>query len=280
MLKQRVLTALVLVALLLPTLATQAVWPFMLFMGVAMTAATWEWARLNGWSGSLAAWMAAVVACAMLLLGWRSPQGIVWPGMVWWMAGAAWVLAGAVALRVGPDGWGRLAQIPRLLLGPVMLVLAWVAMVQARVLGLDFLMSVFCLVWMADISAYFGGRALGKRKLALHISPGKSWEGAWSGLAGVLALATTWVLIEVRTPSSAGSVFTQLWQGGGWLGMAAGLLVLVAMSVVGDLFESLVKRSAGAKDSSALLPGHGGVLDRIDALLPVFPLALAMVSTT
>jgi phosphatidate cytidylyltransferase len=159
-----------------------------------------------------------------------------------------------------------------------MLWAAWLALAQGRGLGLNFLLSVFCLVWVADISAYFGGRSFGRRKLAPRISPGKSWEGVWSGMAGVLLLAVLWLTAETQWAADNPSLFGLLWARLGGLGAAVALVVLAGMSVVGDLFESLVKRAAGAKDSSGLLPGHGGVLDRIDALLPVFPIALAWAS--
>ncbi|RZL29264.1 MAG: phosphatidate cytidylyltransferase, partial [Rubrivivax sp.] len=170
------------------------------------------------------------------------------------------------------QGAGRLA------LGALLLWGAWLAIVQAKVHGINFILSVFCLVWMADIAAYFGGRAFGKRKLAPSISPGKSWAGVWSGQLGVILLGIVWVhVIDMRFAVDSPSLFTLLLQRHGWVSLLA-LIFLAAMSVVGDLFESLVKRAVGAKDSSNLLPGHGGVLDRIDALLPVFPLALALIS--
>ncbi|MGB7420341.1 MAG: phosphatidate cytidylyltransferase, partial [Comamonas sp.] len=146
-------------------------------------------------------------------------------------------------------------------------------MARARAVGINFLLSVLCLVWAADICAYFVGRAFGRRKLAPAISPGKSWEGVWGGMAGVLVLALVWAWADGRWQASVPSLYTQL-AGLGWLLALPALLFLTAMSVVGDLVESLVKRSAGAKDSSQLLPGHGGVLDRVDALLPTLPLAL------
>jgi phosphatidate cytidylyltransferase len=152
--------------------------------------------------------------------------------------------------------------------------LAWLALAQSRAVGLNFVLSVLCLVWVADVAAYFGGRAFGRRKLAPTISPGKSWEGVYSGVAGVLLLAAGWLWLD-RHLQLAPSLFSRLHAAGGVAAVVAGSVVLAAMSVVGDLVESLVKRAAGAKDSSALLPGHGGVLDRVDALLPVFPIALA-----
>jgi phosphatidate cytidylyltransferase len=131
-------------------------------------------------------------------------------------------------------------------------------------------------VWVADIAAYFGGRALGKRKLAPSISPGKSWEGVWSGIAGVLLLAAAWLAWQGHAMQAGPSLFSELDRGFGLIGGALVLVGITGMSVVGDLVESLVKRAAGAKDSSRLLPGHGGVLDRVDALLPVFPIAMAL----
>ena len=128
--------------------------------------------------------------------------------------------------------------------------------------------------------AYFGGRAFGKRKLAPAISPGKSWEGVWSGMVGALVLAAVLARDRPHVAGRLARASTRMLRNRfGVVGAGRWSLVfLVAMSVVGDLFESLVKRSAGAKDSSRLLPGHGGVLDRIDALLPVFPIALALAS--
>ncbi|MDE2452518.1 MAG: phosphatidate cytidylyltransferase, partial [Burkholderiales bacterium] len=141
---------------------------------------------------------------------------------------------------------------------------------------INFMLSIFCLVWMADIAAYFGGRTFGRRKLAPSISPGKSWEGVASGMAGVLLLAFVWTRIDAAFGVDGPSLYSVLVRQLGWALALPALLFLAAMSVVGDLVESLVKRAAGAKDSSRLLPGHGGVLDRLDALLPVFPVALAL----
>jgi phosphatidate cytidylyltransferase len=142
-------------------------------------------------------------------------------------------------------------------------------------LGLGFLLSVLTLVWMADISAYFGGKTFGRHKLAPTVSPGKSWEGVFSGMAGVLLLAPGWLWIDAQEVFAQPSLFSRLWAWGPVLAVLGGVF-LVTMSVVGDLVESLVKRSAGMKDSSQLLPGHGGVLDRVDALLPVLPLAMML----
>jgi phosphatidate cytidylyltransferase len=182
-----------------------------------------------------------------------------------------------LALRGGPGAWPRWPAALRLLLGLVLLWVGWLALVQARALSANFVLSALCIVWMADIAAYAAGRAFGRRKLAPSISPGKSWEGVAGGVVGVVLLGVVWTLwIDRALPVDGPSLFSYLRQQFGWLGLIAAALALAALSVVGDLFESLVKRAAGAKDSSRLLPGHGGVLDRIDALLPVLPAAMAL----
>jgi phosphatidate cytidylyltransferase len=186
-------------------------------------------------------------------------------------------------LRVGPSGWPRLGLALRLGVGFLMLAGACLALAAARAKGLNFLLSTLCIVWMADIAAYFGGRAWGRRKLAPSISPGKSWAGVYSGVGGVFLLGALWLALEPGPAGGdSGSLFDVLRHaslgGMSWLLGIVGLALLCALSVMGDLLESLVKRAAGAKDSSGLLPGHGGVLDRLDALLPVLPAALALAS--
>ena len=275
MLAQRIVTAVVLLALLLPALFAAVAWPFALLTLLMIAAAGWEWGRLNGAGAGLSLAFGALLAAACaaaLFAGWTLQA----PPAAWWAATLVWVLGGAWALKAGPAGWPLLPKGLRWALGLVGLWTAWLALASAKTTGINFILSVFCLVWAADIAAYFGGRAFGKRKLALAISPGKSWEGVWSGMLGVLLLAAVWIAVDRAGHVDSSSLYTRLHERLGVVGLVAVLLFLSAMSVVGDLVESLVKRSAGAKDSSGLLPGHGGVLDRIDALLPVFPLALAM----
>lgn len=272
MLKQRIITALLLLALLLPALFYPTIEPFALLTLALIVAGGWEWARLNG--------VAPVPAKALglglgLLLG-----GLWWAGVLtqdlrslWLVVGVLWVPLAAWMLRRGVTGWGAWPAALRLWLGLFLIACAWLALVQARLLGLGFLLSVLTLVWMADIAAYFGGKAFGRRKLAPGISPGKSWEGVFSGMVGVLLLASCWLWLAADGLSDGPSLFTHLWALGPVLAVPA-VVFLTGMSVAGDLVESLVKRSAGMKDSSQLLPGHGGVLDRVDALLPVLPLAM------
>ena len=276
MLLQRVITAVVLLALLLPSLLVATPWPFALLTLLLIAAGGWEWSRLNGVARVAAAGPAALLALAGL---WAVYTGSVVqvPAPVWWGSLAAWVVVGGLALRGGPAVWLRWPAVLRLALGLLALWVAWLALTKARAVGVNFLLSVLCLVWVADIGAYAAGRALGKRKLAPTISPGKSWEGVAGGMASVLALAALWVLaVDSRWPVDSASLYTVWVVRFGWAGLVPLALLLAGLSVVGDLFESLVKRAAGAKDSSRLLPGHGGVLDRIDALLPVLPAALAL----
>ncbi|MBL0090965.1 MAG: phosphatidate cytidylyltransferase [Piscinibacter sp.] len=277
MLKQRVITAIVLLALLLPALFAASPWPFAVLTLVLIGAAGWEWGRLNQAGGaSIAMGVLLALACAdALWFGWAARA----PAWAWWPVAALWIVGGAFALRGGPAGWPHIPVVLRWVLGLLLLWAAWLAIANARSIGINFILSVFCLVWVADIAAYFGGRAFGRRKLAPSISPGKSWEGVWAGMAGVIVLAFVWRWIDGSQPVDSPSLFSRVEGRFGWPGLLAGAVLLAAMSVVGDLFESLVKRSAGAKDSSGLLPGHGGVLDRVDALLPVFPIAMALAST-
>ncbi|HCL87633.1 MAG TPA: phosphatidate cytidylyltransferase [Comamonadaceae bacterium] len=278
MLKQRVITALVLMAILLPALLYPSPVPFAVVALVMMAAAAWEWGRLNGLGqgASVALGLLCLAACgASWAAGWlqRPLFGL------WIAGGAAWVLGGAALLRAGVAGWPRIPRALRLASGLAALWLAWLAVAQARTIGINFLLSVLTLVWAADTFAYFAGRSFGLRftkgKLAPSISPGKSWEGVWGGMAGVVLLAVGWVWLDGSRGAAVPSFYTLLARAGWWL-LVLGAVFMAAMSVVGDLVESLVKRSAGAKDSSQLLPGHGGVLDRIDALLPTLPLALML----
>lgn len=277
MLRQRILTALVLVAVMLGALAADSAWPFALLTLLLIAAAGWEWARLNQASAGLALGLggALALAGAATLAGPLKDHA---PPALWWAAAALWLALGAVALRSGPTAWPQLPRAVRWGVGVVALWSAWLALTHAHVIGVNFMLSLLCLVWMADVAAYFGGRAFGRRKLAPSISPGKSWEGVWSGMAGVLLLAAFWIGLDRWFGFDGPSLYSRLMQGLGWAGMVVALLAMCAMSVVGDLIESLVKRAAGAKDSSRLLPGHGGVLDRVDALLPVLPLGLALVT--
>jgi phosphatidate cytidylyltransferase len=281
MLKQRVITALALLAVLLPALFSANKQYFMGLSLLMVAAGAWEWGLLNARSTVLSV-LGAVGFLLVCVVAVDQGRDVHAPPSLWQISGATWVLLGGVLLHRGVPDWGRFPAGVRWLVGLVLLVVAWLALVQAHQIGVNFLLSVLVLVWAADVAAYFAGRSLGgkfiHRKLALSISPGKTWEGAWGGFVGVLLMAALWLLWDRQHPELAPSLHTVLWQRGWWVALPAWAF-LTAMSVVGDLVESLVKRSAGVKDSSGLLPGHGGVLDRVDALLPTLPLAMMLQSS-
>lgn len=278
MLKQRIITALALLAVLLPALFADSPQPFLLLSILMIGAGAWEWGNMNGMS-SRQAILSGVICVDLCVFAWWAGWTTSTDAWVWWMAGASWVGLTAWMLQRGVQGWALWHRDLRWLLGLFMLWLAWLAMAQARTASVQLLLSIFCVVWAADVFAYFFGKALGgriiHRKLAPTVSPGKSWEGAIGGLLGVFVLAWVWMQLEQTYQWPGTSLFTHMMTHGVFL-WALSLIFITTMSVVGDLVESLVKRSAGVKDSSNLLPGHGGVLDRLDALLPSLPIALML----
>ena len=279
MLKQRVITAIVLLAILLPALFWRTPEPFLAITLLLIAAGGWEWGRMNALpaGASIALGVITLALCAAAwALGWPARPS----SLLWTIVGGGWVLAGFALVRGGVDGWPRIPRGLRVPAGVLALALAWLAMAQARVIGVNFLLSILVLVWVADVFAYFAGRAIGgkitQRKLAPQISPKKSWEGVWGGMLGVVVLAVAWTLADGATQAQVPSLYARLAASFGWAVQVLAVIFLAAMSVVGDLSESLVKRSVGMKDSSQLLPGHGGVLDRVDALLPTLPLAMML----
>ncbi|MDB5839938.1 MAG: phosphatidate cytidylyltransferase [Herminiimonas sp.] len=266
MLRTRVITALVLLAVLLAVLFSRSYLVFALAITMFFAAAAWESFRLFGSRQPVvgaAVWTAALA----FILSRNEPAQAK---LLFGLCAAIWALRLAPSLAIGLpplDGIGN-----RLLNGiyGVAILGCFVAMAALYKHSALYLFSVLALVWIADIGAYFSGKAFGKRKLAPSISPGKSWEGAIGGWLAVLVLAAASTLVPMLSDTFAAAVQRQ-W---GWAVLAGVLTLLVAASVVGDLFESQLKRRAGFKDSSKLLPGHGGVLDRIDALVPVLPLAV------
>jgi phosphatidate cytidylyltransferase len=278
MLKQRVITALVLLAILLPALFWRTPEPFLVITLLLIAAAGWEWGRMNG-SSSTGSVVLGLGTLAWCVLFWALGLTAQPSPLLWTIVGGIWVLVGAAMVRAGVEGWPRVPRGVRVIGGVLALSLAWLAMAQARVIGVNFLLSILVLVWVADVFAYFAGRAFGgkltARKLAAAISPKKSWEGVWGGMVGVVVLAIAWTLADQAAQAQVPSLYSRL-AAMGWFVLVLASVFLAAMSVVGDLTESLVKRSAGFKDSSQLLPGHGGVLDRVDALLPTLPLAMML----
>ena len=289
-LQQRIITAVVLLALFIPALYvfTSTPGPFFLLTLLLIAAAGWEWSRLVGWPG-WRAW-ASGAFCAVCSIAQSALLAYLfdlashdltlsyWPLVtlitVWSLTCLLWVMGGAWLLWRGVERWPVLPRWLRWGMGMVMLVVAMDALGRAIAYGMNFLLSILVLVWAADIGGYvfgraFGGKLTGGRKLAPSISPGKTWEGAVGGFISVLVVGAVWIGFD----SSSHTLYSTLWKRGP-IWFLLGLAFLTAMSIVGDLIESLVKRAAGVKDSSGLLPGHGGVLDRIDGLLPTLPLAL------
>ena len=278
MLKQRIITALALLAVLLPALFAETPQAFLILSALLIAAGAWEWARMNGMA-NVQSVVSGVMCAGMCALAWWAGWTSQTQTWLWWFAGASWVGLTTWMLLRGVQGWALWHQNVRWVLGVLMLWLAWLAMAQARTSSVQLLLSIFCVVWAADVFAYFFGRALGGKiihqKLAPTVSPGKSWEGAIGGLFGVFLMAFGWMHLEQIYQWPGTSFFMEMTQHGGFL-WALSLIFLTTMSVVGDLVESLVKRSAGVKDSSKLLPDHGGVLDRLDALLPALPIAMML----
>lgn len=281
MLAQRVVTALVLLAVLLGAMLASEPWPLVALLTLMAACALWEWLRLT-WPRGPSNWPligAVLVASGLVALAaqWLNASPARWSLDLkdlfnyWLLPGVAliWIVA-ATALVIQGRVSDRSNTTPLSVFGVLAVVAAWAALVELfLVYGAWFLLSFLALIWLADIAAYFAGRAFGKHKLAPGVSPGKTWEGA---VGGVLSGAV-WVLASSWVDGSFGAVLKQVWPLWAVIAIAA---FLAALSIVGDLFESLLKRRAGVKDSSQLLPGHGGVYDRIDALLPVAPIALLL----
>lgn len=250
----RILTALVLLAAFLAALLLLDQRWFAVLVGAVVALGANEWARLTGWRGRMThAYAAACVLAwyAFLQLPAMVDALLLVALLFWIVAVPYWLVRG---WRASPPALAALA-------GLAVLVPAGVAM---AVLPRGELLTLLGLVWIADSAAYFAGRAFGRRKLAPSISPGKTWEGVAGAAAGCLIYA---IICAMSVPSLRAQI-----QGAVWVPYLLGAGFLCAVSVAGDLFESAVKRQAGAKDSGALLPGHGGVLDRIDAITAALPL--------
>ncbi|HYW03192.1 MAG TPA: phosphatidate cytidylyltransferase [Gammaproteobacteria bacterium] len=264
MLRQRVLTALALGPLVMAAIVLLPLAWLELFIGVVVTLAALEWGGIMQLPGAVARGVFAAVIAALIgltALAWRTlPQGtagvMLSVGAVWWVVAVAWVLAYPAGLPPGRPMRGR-----ETLAGVCMLVPAWFAVVALRVqaaTGAWLLLFLLVIIWAADIAAFFAGRAVGRHKMAPHVSPGKTWEGAVAGVAASSLIAAACALpLGVR--AGAIPAFVAL------------CAVVASFSIVGDLAVSMFKRHARLKDSGTLLPGHGGLLDRIDSLTAAAP---------
>jgi phosphatidate cytidylyltransferase len=246
---------------------------FMVFIGAIVTLGAWEWANLSGVTDKLGrvayAGLIAGLLVGLHLFDLEQEADILYVALAWWVLAFVLVITHPKLISI----WGN--SIMRLIMGVVILVPMWIGFVQIKSYPFsDYLiLFVMFMVWGADVGAYFAGRTFGKRKLAPNVSPGKTWEGVYGGMATTLLIAVgagfylqhkTYLDLSVEQ----------------WVTLFAITLIVTAVSVVGDLVESMVKRHRGIKDSSNLLPGHGGVMDRIDSMtaaLPVFALCLSVV---
>jgi phosphatidate cytidylyltransferase len=266
MLKTRVITALVLLAVLLSVLFSNSYLFFAAVAAAFFAAAAWESFRLFDNKHPVIAAAVWTLAFAFIVLRGDLSGAAVLCGL----CVAIWVVRLVPSLATGLpplDSFGN-----KLLNGiyGIALLGCFVAIVALFNRSPLYLLSVMAIVWVADIGAYFAGKAFGKHKLAPSISPGKTWEGAVGGWLAVLLIAGASTAIPLLSQTFATNIQAR-W---GWAGMVGVMTLMVIASIVGDLFESQLKRRSGAKDSSNLLPGHGGVLDRIDALIPALPLAV------
>lgn len=269
MLKQRVVTAVALLALLAVVLGSGSLLAFYLTLAVFFAAACWEALRLFGVRLAI-----PVAVGAGVLLPWLADRAPAEWGPLAALCVLLWLVRFVPALKLGlpPTGGARGALFASIYL--LALFGCFISIAALWQHSIMFMVSAMAIVWVADIGAYFAGRAFGRHKLAPAISPGKTWEGVAGGLIAVLLISAAVAL----TPALADSFPARLLAAYGWTCWIVMMGALVASSVVGDLFESMMKRRAGMKDSSSLLPGHGGVLDRIDALIPSMPLAFLLTS--
>ncbi len=268
MLKTRIITAIVLMAVLLPILFLLPPYYLGAFFLVVLLAAAWEWSRMIAPEAKKAAWLYATF-CLVIILFLLGMQAVSWQFSLLMMSVLFWIFLAPFILAKGMNLSLQKFKPFYSILGLIILPATWFALVFLRELGLVFLLSIMALVWVADIGAYFIGKAFGKHKLAAQISPGKSIEGAIGGLGLCYLYAFLCVVYLPLGDTLFGALAIRF----GWVAMFLMVTVLAAFSVFGDLFESQLKRLAGVKDSSHLLPGHGGVLDRVDALIPTMPIA-------
>jgi phosphatidate cytidylyltransferase len=260
----RAITAVVLILGFIGVLSADSPLPLAIAMTAVVAGAGYEWGRLCGRS-PLNAGMFAIVLAGCFALSTRfvaAGESSLFVVAVLVVGSAFWLTVAPLVLANGVAPLGR-----HLLAGGLPAILP--AGIASVYLGPGMFLLTIAIAWVADTFAYLGGRAMGRRKLAPNISPGKTWEGAWCGLASVLIYV--WVCTVFGY--SAMDVPSGILQ---WMLLFGAATILFCISVIGDLFESALKRHAGVKDSGKLLPGHGGILDRIDSALALLPIAALM----
>lgn len=277
MLLKRVITAIVLLLVLAIDLSVPSRVPLLVFFSVAVGVAAFEWLRLTAPKPT---WVAPLSGLPLGLLAfWQSFRwdvtvtpldlnvlkvSVIVCALIWLFIVPVRLWTATITHAPKSLGWSLFA--------PVCLYATWGSLAIVWLEGGAWhLLSLLTLIWIADIFAYFGGKRFGRHKLAPNISPGKTREGALIGLAGALA----WLVGTAFVSGSFAQKLLQLW---GWVPLVLFGLVLGMLAILGDLFESYLKRQADVKDSSRLLPGHGGVYDRVDAVVAVVPVAYFLIS--
>jgi phosphatidate cytidylyltransferase len=270
MLKQRILTALVLVPLALWVVLFASHEVFAWVMMAVIAIAAHEWGMLCGLSG-ISQSVFAAVGVLLMVIAWNATQPLDYQLLLWivsavWSGLTLWLILQRSELKSH-----RGIFYPGLIIGMSLLFVAWFAVVQIHGIenhGSHLMMALLLMIWIADTGAYFAGRAFGRRKLSPKVSPGKSWEGVIGGLSGVAVFG--WLLS-----------FHDYFQSVNPLLLSLLSMFVAIVSVGGDLFESRIKRQRGVKDSGKILPGHGGIYDRIDSVIaaaPVYLLGLNLIA--
>jgi phosphatidate cytidylyltransferase len=265
MLKNRLLTAAVLIPLVILGIFKLPSNGFAVILGLFVTIGAWEWSRLCGLKLFFTRAIYLMVFLMCLFLVWVALESgsskvaiiVLSLSLGWWLL-SIFILA---AYQANRDVLAN-QTLSKFVIGLILLIPVFVALLGLRhgsSLGPDYVMYLLLLIWIADSAAYFTGRQWGKRKLLSNVSPGKSWEGVMGAMAGALVV------------SIAGAYYFEL----PVVSFVILSMFITAISIVGDLTESLFKRQAQLKDSGSLLPGHGGMLDRIDSLTSVAPFFLA-----
>jgi len=265
MLKERIATAAVLLAALLSALFLLPTGWFAAPVGIVIAAGAFEWAGLVKLGRPSRIAYATVCALLFAVVVWGA-QAIdtSHPGLVaaYALAALFWILIVPVCLY---RGFQIRSKPIALAVGVLVVLPAGLSMVSLHFISPLLLLMVLGLIWIADIAAYFTGRAFGRHKLAPGISPGKTWEG----VAGAFACTMIYAIICATASPPLGAMV----QGNAWLVYLGFVILLCGISIVGDLFESSIKRQAMVKDSGNILPGHGGILDRIDSITSTLPVA-------
>ncbi|MCH8079182.1 MAG: phosphatidate cytidylyltransferase [Proteobacteria bacterium] len=264
MLEQRVITAMIFAGLVISAVIFLPTMLLAFVLAIIICVAAWEWAACAGFDASSykISYVSVILLCLVACLKFMDNQWIiliVYCGFVWWLIAVFLVIRYQMNKNVNLS-----SRLLKAMIGGVILVPSWLSLIliHAKTSGVALVLFLFFLIWFADSAAYFSGRKFGSKKLASNVSPGKSWEGVYGALSISLLVGVSYVLYSEMQFTYA-ILFLVL------------VVLTVSFSILGDLVESMFKRMAGIKDSSHILPGHGGVLDRIDSLTSAAPVFLA-----